>query len=374
MVPLEILARQHWERWSEPLNELGVRTALLTGGTKAAERRQILKDLAAGDIHILFGTQALIQEGVKFQRPGVAVVDEQHRFGVMQRLALARKGFPHMLVMSATPIPRSLAMTLYGDLDLAVIDQLPPGRPPVVSRLTDERHLPKVYEFLAGKLREGERAFLIFPLVEEGDKLELKAVTEEFEILKEGEFKEFSCDMVHGRMSAARKAEALEGFRDGSTSLLMATTVIEVGIDIPEATVMVIHNPERFGLSQLHQLRGRIGRGTIKSYCILVAPGGMGDSTSQRLDIFVRNRDGFKLAEEDLLQRGPGEMFGLRQHGSPELTLAHPLHDADLVTLARGRAESLIAGDPELMASDVQPLRELLSRSYGEKITISGVG
>ncbi|MCP4548920.1 MAG: ATP-dependent DNA helicase RecG [bacterium] len=375
MVPLEVLARQHNQKWAIPLESLGVRTALLTGGTPAREKRRILAELKSGEIDLLFGTQALIQEGVDFARLGLAVVDEQHRFGVMQRAHLLSQGMPHMLVMSATPIPRSLAMTLYGDLDLSIIDELPPGRPALVTRLSSESKLPEIYSFIRDRLlKEDERAFLIFPLVEEGDKLELKSAKEEFEELKSGVFADIPCDLVHGRMSPAAKSEALERFRSGESRLLMATTVIEVGIDIPEATLMVIHNPERFGLSQLHQLRGRIGRGTRKSYCMLAPPEMLGESAGERLTSFVRHKDGFKLAEEDLKQRGPGEIFGARQHGRPELSLAHPLLDAELVELARIRARALTDDDPELVAVDLRPLRSLLLRAYKDRLVLSGVG
>ena len=374
MVPLEVLARQHYLGWRERLEGLGLRVALLTGGTPAKERRALLSELAAGEIDLIFGTHALIQEDVRFAELGLAVVDEQHRFGVKQRAALRERGMPHVLVMSATPIPRSLAMTLYGDLDLSVIDELPPGRPALVTRLTQERTLPQVYAFLRERLEAGERGFLVFPLVEESDKQELAAATESFTALQAGEFAGLSCGLMHGRMSAARKADVMERFRSGEVSLLMATTVIEVGIDVPEATVMVIHNPERFGLSQLHQLRGRIGRGREKSYCILAAPDGLGVDARQRLDIFVRYRDGFRLAEEDLKQRGPGEVFGLRQHGRPELRLAHPLADARLVDLARERARELVASDPELVAQDLRPLRELLLRVYRDRLQLAATG
>ncbi len=276
--------------------------------------------------------------------------------------------------MSATPIPRSLAMTLYGDLDLSIIDELPPGRPTIVTRLSDEGTLPKIYTFLRERLEAGERAFLVFPLIEESDKQELMAAKDSFEVLRETEFAGLPCDLLHGRLSPVRKADVMERFRSGETRLLMATTVIEVGIDVPEATVMVIHNPERFGLSQLHQLRGRIGRGTEKSYCILAAPGGLGDEARRRLEVFARHRDGFRLAEEDLKVRGPGEVFGLRQHGQPELRLAHPLKDARLVELARERARDLVANDPELVARDLRPLRELLLRTYSHRLDLSAIG
>ncbi len=376
MVPLEALARQHYANWAGPLTALGLRVGLLLGGGSqpAKERRAVLAGLADGSLDLAFGTQALIQEGVEFARLGLAVVDEQHRFGVLQRAGLRERGAPHLLVMTATPIPRSLAMTVYGDLELSSIDALPPGRPPLVTRLAGEAQLPSIYAFLRERVGAGERVFLIYPLVEEGDQVELAAATEAFAELAAGPLAGLGCGLIHGRLSAAKKDEALAAFRSGEKPVLVATTVIEVGIDVAEATVMVIHNPERFGLSQLHQLRGRIGRGTRKSYCILVAAGGLAGASRERLDIFVRHRDGFRLAEEDLRLRGPGELFGQRQHGRPELSLAHPLDDARLVGLARERAAALAARDPELAAADLRALRDLLQRVYRERLLLAGVG
>jgi len=374
MVPIEILARQHFRRWREPLAELGLRSDLLTGSTPAAERRRILADLAAGEIQLIFGTHALIQEDVRFARLGLAVVDEQHRFGVMQRASFHEQGRPHVLVMSATPIPRSMAMTIYGDLDLSIIDEIPPGRPPVLSRLVAESKRGEIFEWLRGRVAEGERAFLIFPLVEESDKLELGAATEEYEALRDGALAGIASELLHGRMAGARKAEIMERFARGETSVLVATTVIEVGIDVPEATVMLIHNPERFGLSQLHQLRGRIGRGSRKSYCLLLLPESIGEGARRRLKLFAAERDGFRLAEEDLRERGPGEFFGVRQHGRPELRLVHPLEDAELVALARDRARRLVDQDPELLADDLRAIRKLLRRLFSGRIFLSRVG
>ncbi len=374
MVPIEILAVQHFKRWGPVLEALGLSCALLTGSTPAAERREILAGLERGHLKLIFGTHALIQEDVRFARLGLAVVDEQHRFGVMQRASFHGQGKPHVLVMSATPIPRSMAMTLYGDLDLSIIDEIPPGRPPVISRLVAESKRAEVFDWLRERVTEGERGFLIFPLVEESDKQELGAATEEYEALREGELAGIPCELLHGRMNGARKAEIMERFAAGETRILVATTVIEVGIDVPEATVMLIHNPERFGLSQLHQLRGRIGRGDRKSYCLLMLPEELGEGARKRLELFAAHRDGFRLAEEDLKQRGPGELFGVRQHGRPELRLVHPLEDAALVVLARDRARGLAEADPELMAADLRALRRLLRRLFMDRILLSGVG
>ena len=374
MVPIEILAVQHYKKWGPTLEDLGIRCALLTGSTPAKERREMLARLAEGDIQLIFGTHALIQDDIRFHKLGLAVVDEQHRFGVMQRASFHEQGKPHVLVMSATPIPRSMAMTLYGDLDLSIIDEIPPGRPPVLSRLVPEAKRGEVFSWLKQRVAEDERAFLIFPLVEESDKLELGAATEEFEALRDGEFKGISCELLHGRMNGARKAEIMERFASGETRILVATTVIEVGIDVPEATVMLIHNPERFGLSQLHQLRGRIGRGSLKSYCLLILPEELGDGARQRLNLFAAHRDGFKLAEEDLKTRGPGDLFGVRQHGRPDLRLVHPLEDAGVVAKARERARQLVEADPELMAPDLRALRNLLRRLFMDRLLLSGVG
>ena len=374
MVPLEVLARQHFESWRGTLERLGLRVGLLTGGTPAKERRALLSALASGEIDLIFGTHALIQEGVEFSRLGLAVVDEQHRFGVRQRASLRQRGVPHVLVMSATPIPRSLAMTLYGDLDLTIIDELPPGRPPVVTRLSSVTKEPQVHAFLRERLTGGERAFVIFPLIDPSDRQELKAATDEFAALQSGEFADFPCALVHGRMKSSEKAEALAGFRSGETQLLAATTVIEVGVDIPEATLMLIHNPERFGLSQLHQLRGRIGRGSRKSYCILLAPEGIGQAAQRRLETFARLRDGFLLAEEDLKLRGPGEIFGLRQHGRAELARAQPPPAGRLVAGAGWGGGYLLPRHPELVAQDLRPLRELLLRVYQDRLVLAGIG
>jgi len=374
MVPIEILAEQHFRRWGPSLEKLGLRCALLTGSTPARERRELLAGLASGEIRMVFGTQAIIQKDVRFARLGLAVVDEQHRFGVMQRASLQGQGKPHVLVMSATPIPRSLAMTLYGDLDLSLIDEIPPGRPPVLSRLVAESKRPDVYAWIRERVAEDERAMLIFPLVEESDKQELLAATEQFESLREGELAGLPCELLHGRMGGARKAEIMQRFATGDLRVLVATTVIEVGIDVPEATMMVIHNPERFGMSQLHQLRGRVGRGERKSYCLLLLPDELGEGARRRLELFVAHRDGFRLAEEDLKLRGPGDFFGIRQHGRPDLRLVSPLADAELVARARERARRLVEEDPELLAADLRPLRELLARRFLDRVLLSGVG
>jgi len=374
MVPIEILAEQHHRRWGPVFEAMGLRCALLTGSTPARERRGILEALETGEIRLIFGTHALVQEDIRFARLGLAVVDEQHRFGVMQRASLHERGKPHVLVMSATPIPRSMAMTLYGDLDLSVIDEIPPGRPPLVTRLLDEGKRDEVYAWLRERTAAEERAMLIFPLVEESDKQELLAASEQYEALREGELAGVPCELIHGRLGGARKTEIMQRFASGETRVLVSTTVIEVGIDVPEATVMVIHNPERFGLSQLHQLRGRIGRGTRKSYCLLLLPEELGEGARRRLELFAVHRDGFRLAEEELRQRGPGDLFGVRQHGLPELRLVHPLADAALVALARDRARDLVERDPELLAADLRPLRDLLRRLFLERVLLSAVG
>ena len=354
MAPTEVLARQHGRTLARYCDPLGVSTATLTGSTPAAERRRILDAVHAGEIDLLIGTHALVQDEVRVPRLGLAIVDEQHRFGVQQRGRVvlgADDGVPpHLLVMSATPIPRSLALTLYGDLDLSIIDELPAGRPPIETELVPEAELPERLERIRAELRAGRRAYVICPVIEETEGQDLKAAESEFETLRDGPFAEHRCGLLHGRLKPAEKRRVMDAFADGEIDLLVATTVVEVGLDVPEATVMLIHHPERFGLAQLHQLRGRIGRGRDAAWCALVLERWLPPETFERLRIFSAQRDGFKLAEEDLRRRGPGDILGVRQHGAPVFLLANPLRDAAVVEACARDVARLLEEDPDLRA------------------------
>ncbi|MCS7055263.1 MAG: ATP-dependent DNA helicase RecG [Thermoflexales bacterium] len=356
MAPTEILAEQHFKtvkRLFDAFAEQGavapISLALLTGSTKPAEKRAIYDGLADGSIHAVIGTHALIQAAVSFKNLGLVVVDEQHRFGVLQRTALRKKGgalSPHTLVMTATPIPRTLALTLYGDLDNTVLDEMPPGRQPIETHWFPPTERERAYRFVQYQVEQGRQAFIICPLVEESDKIEAKAAVEEYERLQQEVFPTLKLGLLHGKMKPAEKEQAMRAFANGETHILVSTSVVEVGIDVPNATVMLIEGANRFGLAQLHQFRGRVGRGQHKSYCLLIA-----DSSSaisdQRLQAIVNTQDGFKLAEIDLEIRGPGEFFGTRQSGDPELRLVS-VGDRDLLDAARAQAEKLLEQDPEL--------------------------
>jgi ATP-dependent DNA helicase RecG len=366
MAPTEILAEQHYQGWHERLAAIGVKTAILTGSTKAAERREVIAGLETGEVRIVFGTHALIEEGVKFDRLGLVVVDEQHRFGVRQRAALLNKGAnPDFLVMTATPIPRTLAMTLYGDLDSSVLDEKPPGRRPVVTKLMSGLERDSVYQATARHLDAGEQAFVVCPLIEESEKLDLASAVKTFEQTRAA-LPKHRVGLIHGRMKSDERSELMERFRKKELDLLVATSVIEVGVDVPDATVMIIEHPERFGLAQLHQLRGRIGRGDRQSFCILLAPrAALGDAL-ERLEFFVRTNDGFELAEKDMELRGPGELLGTKQHGLPDLRIADPGRDRKILRQARKDAFRLVALDPELkQPQNVCIRRTLLTRYHG---------
>ena len=350
MAPTEILAQQHYNGLAPLLESLGIRCALLTGSTKAAVKRSIAAQLAAGEIDFAIGTHALITEGVAYADLGLVVTDEQHRFGVAQRAALAAKGqHPHTLVMSATPIPRTLALILYGDLDVSVIDQLPPGRQPIETYAVPGSYHPRVYNFIRKLVAEGRQAYIVCPMVEENDELpdERKAVTAYAQQLQAEVFPDLKVAFVHGKMKAKEKDAVMAAFAAHETDILVSTTVIEVGVDVPNAAVMVIENAERFGLSQLHQLRGRVGRGKHQSHCILISDN-QNEETKQRLKVMTKTADGFKIAEEDLRLRGPGDFFGERQHGLPGLRIADIGCDTQLLKEAQQAAEKLLARDPDL--------------------------
>ncbi len=350
MAPTEILAHQHFAGLSPLLEGLGIRCALLTGSTGAKARRETLSRLAAGEIDFMVGTHALITDTVVYRDLGLVVTDEQHRFGVAQRAALAAKGsHPHTLVMSATPIPRTLALLLYGDLDVSVIDQLPPGRQPIETIAVSGSYHPRVFAFLRQQVAQGRQVYIICPMVEDGEDGpdERKAVTSYAKSLQENDFSDLRVAFVHGKMKPKEKDAVMAAFAAHETDILVSTTVVEVGVDVPNASVMVVENAERFGLSQLHQLRGRVGRGPYQSYCILISDN-KSDETRQRLRVMVKTADGFQIAEEDLRLRGPGDFFGQRQHGLPGLKIADLGCDTRLLQEARRAAETLLREDPEL--------------------------
>jgi ATP-dependent DNA helicase RecG len=351
MAPTEILAEQHYLKLKHWLEPLGVKIAWLAGGLKAREKRAALEAIAAGETQLAIGTHALFQEEVKFARLGLAIVDEQHRFGVAQRLALSAKGGgePHQLMMSATPIPRTLSMSYYADLDVTVIDELPPGRTPVVTKLVSEERRDEVIARVRDSCRDGAQAYWVCPLIEESEALQLKTALETFETMK-ATFPDLAVGLVHGRLKAAEKAQVMGDFKAKKIQLLVATTVIEVGVDVPNATLMVIEHAERMGLAQMHQLRGRVGRGSQQSLAILLYHQPLSEMARARLKVIYENNDGFEIARQDLLQRGPGEYLGARQSGAPLLRFADIERDTDLMEMARGVADGMLhEGSPAVI-------------------------
>jgi ATP-dependent DNA helicase RecG len=351
MAPTEILAKQHYSNISRMLAGLDIRVRILTGSTRQPERKEILDQLESGSLQILIGTHALIEEKVQFSRLGLVVIDEQHRFGVAQRAALWEKNVktPHVLVMTATPIPRTLAMTLYGDLDSSVIDELPPGRKPVLTRHVYDNAHPKVYNFLKEKISQGNQVYIVYPLIEESETLDLKNLTEGFQtIVREFPSPAYSVGMVHGKMKQQQKDAEMKRFLDKETQILVSTTVIEVGVDIPEASIMIIENADRFGLSQLHQLRGRVGRGHAQSYCLLVTHEEPGQDARKRISTMLRTNDGFEIAETDLQLRGPGDIQGTQQSGILNLRIADIVQDEKVLKFARNIASDILEDDPAL--------------------------
>lgn len=349
MAPTEILAEQHLQTIRDFLQGMDIRVELLTGIVKGKKRKEILDGLATGDIQILIGTHAVIEDPVAFHRLGVAVIDEQHRFGVAQRAKLWAKSEnpPHVLVMTATPIPRTLAMTIYGDLDVSVIDELPPGRKPIQTLHKFDNQLTSLYQSIRRQINLGRQVYIVFPLIKENEKIDLKNLEEGYETLKQA-FPEFRLSKIHGRMKSAEKEAEMEQFVKGKTQILVATTVIEVGVNVPNASVMVILDAQRFGLSQLHQLRGRVGRGCDQSYCILVTGYKLSEETRKRIDIMCDTNDGFRIAEADLKLRGPGDLEGTQQSGMAfDLKIANIARDDQLVQLARTEAQAIIDADPQ---------------------------
>jgi len=389
MAPTEILAEQHYATFLSLLDSLPVKVRLLTGSLKPKEKKEILNEIENGEAQIIIGTHALIQERVNFRNLGLVVIDEQHRFGVMQRASLIEKGYnPDVLIMTATPIPRTLAFTLYGDLDVSIIDEMPKKRK-VKTEVLPDTERERVYEFIRAKLKEGHQAYIVYPLIEESEKLDLESAIENYIRLKNEVFPEFSVGLIHGKMPGTERQEIMLAFKEGKIQILVATTVIEVGIDIPNATIMVIENAERFGLAQLHQLRGRIGRGEKQSYCFLIVKSNLVRKTSndalfeyevndevkaiERVKIIASTMDGFKIAEKDLELRGPGEFFGTKQSGFIKFKFADISKDRELLELARSEAFAIIKEDPDLSKPEHSKLRKEFLKRYSDSVNLAKV-
>ena len=383
MAPTEILASQHYLNLNKLLSPLGVKIGLLTSGLSALEKNKIKKLIKSGEIDIIVGTHSLIEEDVKFNRLSLAVVDEQHKFGVAQRLILTQKSSSaDVLVMTATPIPRTLALTVYGDMDISVIDEMPPGRLPVKTYLFDEQHREKIYNFMRSQIKKGRQVFVIYPLIDESAQKQqydsngqmvftplrkgsanLKAATKMHDDFKGRIFSDLKVGLVHGRMSSDEKDKVLNDFREGNINILVSTIVVEVGIDMPNASVMVIEHAERFGLAQLHQLRGRIGRSSYQSYCILIADAKT-ENAKMRMDAMLATHDGFKIAERDLEIRGPGDFMGVRQHGLPDFRIANIVTDIKILEQAKYEAFSVVSGDPDLSRIENSALRLEVAKRF----------
>ena len=375
MAPTEILARQHADTLAGMLEASRVKYAVLAGGTAKNDREQILSDIGAGEINVVLGTHAVIQDAVKFKELGLVVIDEQHKFGVRQRAALRQSDqSPHYLVMTATPIPRTVTMTLFGDLDISTLTELPGGRQPINTYLVEPDQQTRWWQFVRDRLREGRQAYVVAPLVDESETVSSPSVAAAFEQLTNGELEAFRMALLHGRMSAADKQETMNQFRDGETQVLVSTSVIEVGVDVPNATVMTVAGAERFGLAQLHQLRGRVGRGNHAGFCGVLVSEDLSDEGRERLTAFSKSTDGFALAEMDFTMRGPGDLFGTQQHGLPPLRLADLQRDREILEEARREAQILVSEDPGLKHAEHQRLREQMVKRYGEALEISDVG
>ena len=371
MAPTEILARQHYHGIKDLLKDMPVNVQILTGSTSARERKSVLPACEEGDVNILIGTHALIEDAVKFKNLGLAIVDEQHRFGVEQRSKLWKKNnlHPHVLVMTATPIPRTLALTAYGDLDYSIMDELPPGRQPVTTVHRYEQSRPQVMDFIREQIHLGKQVYLIYPLIEESIKLDYENLMKGYEEVK-AFFPEptYLISMMHGRQKNIQKDVNMQRFVKGETQIMVSTTVIEVGVNIPNASVMVIESAEKFGLTQLHQLRGRVGRGTSKSYCILLTGTKIGSEAKERLKIMCETNDGFKIAEKDLVLRGPGDIEGTKQSGLLDFKLANIVEDKEMLEIAKKMSESIIANDPGLESPENMCLLNFLKMKRGKTI------
>jgi ATP-dependent DNA helicase RecG len=398
MVPTEILAEQHFRKMVSYLDQLNARLeakdaenpwdlgkpqgfkariniCLLTGGLKKKEREQYLLQIERGEMNLVVGTHALIQHDVTFHNLGLIVIDEQHKFGVMQRATLKAKGYhPDVLIMTATPIPRTLSLTVYGDLDVSILDELPPGRTPVITKRFYEQNREMAYHLIASEIEQGRQVYIVYPLVEESEKLDLKAATQMSEHLARDVFPQYRVGLIHGRMKPEEKDRRMTAFKNHELDILVSTTVLEVGIDVPNATVMLIEHAERFGLSQLHQLRGRVGRGSDKSYCLLMTTYPISDEGRKRLDAMIETTDGFVIAERDLEIRGPGEFFGTKQSGLPDLNIANLVRDVKLLECARKEAFALIARDPELNLPQHRPLKRALEQRWKKSLDLISVG
>ena len=368
MAPTTILAEQHFLTLSPLFERFSIKTGLLTGAQSVKEKADILNKARSGEISLLIGTHALIEKEVGFLNLALVITDEQHRFGVRQRAALLSKGegdkLPHTLVMSATPIPRTLALILYGDLDVSIIDELPPGRKPVKTVIRGDAAREKAFQFIRQQVKSGRQAFIVCPLVDENENEALKAVESYAEELKKMTFAGCEIGVLHGRLKPSKKEEMMRRFASGEIKILVSTTVIEVGVDVPNATIMVVENAERFGLSQLHQLRGRVGRGGNQSYCILFTESGNAE-TLKRLEVLCRTNDGFKIAEEDLRLRGPGDFFGKRQHGLPDLKIANLVSDVKELKDAQEAADNLLRNDPELSDPEDREIARCVQELFG---------
>ncbi len=370
MAPTEILAEQHFKKFRDLLKDKEYSIVMLKGSQPAGEKKKILEAVESGEADIAVGTHALIQEKVNFEKLGFVVVDEQHRFGVLQRGSIQEKGYnPDIIVMTATPIPRSLALTVYGELDLSVIDELPPGRKKIITKVAEEGKREKIYDFLEKKIKEGGRAYIVYPMIEESEDLDLNAAEEMSEHLNEA-FEDFEVGLIHGQMGSEQRDETMNAFQKGEIQILVSTTVIEVGIDVPEANLMVVENAERFGLAQLHQLRGRIGRGEKKSYCILMTGDDISDKARRRMNIMEETSDGFRIAREDLNIRGPGDFFGTQQSGIPDFRIGNIVKDRDILEIARNDAGDYLDG----IYKEDKRLLTKTKREWGKRFGLIEVG
>ncbi|MEA3500006.1 MAG: ATP-dependent DNA helicase RecG [Candidatus Marinimicrobia bacterium] len=373
MAPTEILAKQHYNNFKMYFEPWGINCELLIGKQTKKQRDEILPKIADGKIPIIVGTHALLQEKVKYSKLGLVIIDEQHRFGVDQRMTLIQKGInPHVLTMTATPIPRTMSISIYGDMDTSIIDEMPKGRKPVVTRVVKERKLPKVYGFLKKQINSGRQVFIVYPLISESEKMDLQAAEKGFEKISQI-FSSYKVALLHSKLKKLEKSEVINKYKSGETDILVSTTVIEVGVDIPNATVMIIENAERFGLSQLHQLRGRIGRGSEKSYCILVSRKDT-EQGNERLRILEETIDGFKISEADLKLRGPGEFFSAKQHGLIDLKIANLIEDGEILREARLAAFSIIKNDPNLSNENNGDFKEFFLKNNKDKLNYVAIG